>query len=79
MYIRINLPITAASQRIDVREVLRLISSASRPKNHASFAKTFSSGILERSTCGKSTQRRNVTNTDATVETTYPERAHAQE
>ena len=29
-------------------------SSASRPKNHASLAKTFSPGILVRSTCGKS-------------------------
>ena len=29
-------------------------SFASRPKNHASLAKTFSPGILVRSTCGKS-------------------------
>ena len=31
--------------------------SASRPKNHASLAETFSPGILERLTCGKSKNR----------------------
>ena len=39
---------------LDFRKVLRFMLIRSRPKNHASLAKTFSPVILARLTCGKS-------------------------